>query len=181
VCSLPLPLDALWGRAVGAVLFPRALSLCPTVPTCQPSLTSRPRSPRRGRAHDRAFSCHVLASVPLLSPAPYSPTSPRSFAPPAKPSRPLALPTHVESSATTHRRLLPVLRSPSRPRPVLCHGEFCITVSCSGHPSVCPSPLYFVQSALTGAILVQLEPRRRRPIVSLRLRHCPVTQRFPSR
>jgi hypothetical protein len=46
-----------------------SLSLCPAVPTYQPSLTSRPRSPRRGRAHVRAFSSHVLSLVPLLSPA----------------------------------------------------------------------------------------------------------------
>jgi hypothetical protein len=114
--SLPLP--ALWGRAVGAVLFPCTLSLCTTVPTCQSSQTSHPRSPRRGHAHDRTFSGHVLASVPLLSPAPCSPTSPRSYAPLPNPlALSLALPTQAESSATARRRLLPVLRSPSRLRP----------------------------------------------------------------
>jgi hypothetical protein len=89
--ALTLSLAALWGRDVGAVLFPRVLSLCPAVPTCQSSLTSRPRSPRRTRAHVHAFSDHVLASVPLLSPAPCSPTSPRSFVPSAKSPHPLSL------------------------------------------------------------------------------------------
>jgi hypothetical protein len=91
--SLPRSLAALWGRAIGAVLFPRAfsLSLCTAVPTCQSSLTSRPRSPRRGRAHVRAFSGHVPAPAPLLSLAPCSPTFPRSFAPSVKPSSSLSL------------------------------------------------------------------------------------------
>jgi hypothetical protein len=87
----PLPLASLWGRAVGAVRFPpRSLSLCPAVPTCQSSLTSHPRSPRRGRSHVLAFSGHVRTLAPLLSLAPYSPTSPRSFAPSTKSSRPLS-------------------------------------------------------------------------------------------
>jgi hypothetical protein len=87
----------------------------------------------------------------------------------------LSLPTRAESSATVRCRLLPVLRPPSRSCPVPCHGEFCLAVSCSGHPSVCPSPLCFVRSTLTGAILAQPEPRRRRPVASLRLCRCFVT------
>jgi hypothetical protein len=59
-------------------------------PTISPPWT-RPRSPRRGRAHDRTFSGHVRAPAPLLSPAPYSPTPPLSFAPSAQLSRPLSL------------------------------------------------------------------------------------------
>jgi hypothetical protein len=74
---------------------PHPLSLCPVVPTYQSSLTSCPRSPRRGHAHDRTFSGHVPAPVPLLSLAPRSPTSPRSFAPSAKPSRPLSRSTRA--------------------------------------------------------------------------------------
>jgi hypothetical protein len=91
----------------------------------------------------------------------------------------LALPTRVESSVTAHRRLLPVLRSPSCLCPVPCHGEFRLAVSCSRHPSVCPSLLWFVRSTLTGAILAQPEPHRRRPVVSLCLCRCSVTPALP--
>jgi hypothetical protein len=91
----------------------------------------------------------------------------------------LALPTRAESSATACHRLLPVLRSPSRMCRVPCHSEFCLAVSCSEHPSVCPSPLWFVRSALTRAILAQPEPRRCCPVVSLCLRHCSVTPALP--
>jgi hypothetical protein len=85
----------------------------------------------------------------------------------------------AESSATAHRRLLPVLRSSSRLCPVPCHSEFRLAVSCSGHPSVCPFSLWFVRSALTGAILAQPEPHRRRPVVSLHLHRCSVTPSLP--
>jgi hypothetical protein len=178
--ALTPSLSLLWGRVVGAVLPPRPLSLCLAVPTCQPSLTSRPQSPRRRRAHDRTFSGHVPVPVPFLSPAPCSPTSSHSFAPSANPPRPLSRSTHA-SRELRHRppSTFVVLLSPSRPRPVPCHGEFRFAVSCSGHPSVCPSPLWFVRSALTRAILVQPEPCRRRPVVSLRLRRCPVTPTLP--
>jgi hypothetical protein len=78
--------------------FPRArplpLSVSPSSPVSS-SLTSHPRSPRRGRAHDRAFSGHVRAPSPLLSLAPCSPTSPLSFAPSAQPSRPLSRSAHA--------------------------------------------------------------------------------------
>jgi hypothetical protein len=42
--SLPRSLTALWDRPVGAVALAHARfpSLCPTDPTCQPSLTSHP-------------------------------------------------------------------------------------------------------------------------------------------
>jgi hypothetical protein len=50
-------------------------SLCPAVPTCQPSSTFCPRSSRRGRTHDRAFSGHIRALALLLSPTPCSPTA----------------------------------------------------------------------------------------------------------
>jgi hypothetical protein len=118
--------------------------------------------------------------VPLLSPSPCSPTSLAHLCPLPNPlTLSLALPTRAESSSTSRRRLLPVLRPPSRPRPVPCHGEFRLAVSCSGHPSVRPSPLCFVRPALTGAILAQPEPRRCRPIASLRLSRCFVTPALP--
>jgi hypothetical protein len=88
-----------WRRSLP--LPPRAptLSLCPAVPTYQSSSTSRPRSPRRGRAHDRTFSGHVQAPAPLLSLTPCSPTPPLSFAPSAQPSRPLSRSAHVNQGA----------------------------------------------------------------------------------
>jgi hypothetical protein len=87
---------------------PLSPSLCPAVPTCQSSSTFRLRSPRRGRAHDRAFSGHDRAPAHLLNPAPCSPTSPLPFAPSAQLSRPLSRSAHANrepppSPAGVHR------------------------------------------------------------------------------
>jgi hypothetical protein len=80
---------------------PRPLSLCSAVPTCQLPLTFRPRSPHRGRAHDRAFSGHVQAPAPRLSPAPGLPTPLSHLCPlPNSLALSLALPTQTGSSAT---------------------------------------------------------------------------------
>jgi hypothetical protein len=71
-------------------LLSRALApslSAPPTPLVSTSLTSRPRSPRRGRAHVRAFSSHDRAPVALLNPAPCSPISPLPFAPSAQLSR----------------------------------------------------------------------------------------------
>jgi hypothetical protein len=109
----PPSLAALWGRAVGAVSLARArsLSLCPAVPTYQPSLTFRPRSPCRGRAHDRAFSGHVRA------PTPCSPTYPLSFAPSAQLSRPLSRSAHANRELR-HRPTTPTSCSVATVAPV---------------------------------------------------------------
>jgi hypothetical protein len=96
--SLSVP----WASPIGVVSLARTRSLSlsvPPSPPVSPSLTSRPRSPRRGRAHNRAFSIHVRASAPLLSPAPCSPPSPLSFVPSVQPPRPLS------RSACTNREL----------------------------------------------------------------------------
>jgi hypothetical protein len=82
---------------------------------------------------------------------------------PNSPALSLALPTRTGSSATARRRPLPVPWPPLRLCPVQRHGELRLTVSCSGHPSVCPSLPCCVWSALTGAFLAQPEPHRRRP------------------
>jgi hypothetical protein len=181
--ALSLSLAALWGRAIGAVLSPpppRPLSLCPTVSTCQPYLTSRPRSPRCGRAHVRAFFGHVPVPAPLLSPHPARPPSLAHLRPLPNPlALSLALPTHAGSFATARRRSLPVMRPPSRSRPIQCHGELRLAASCSGHPSVCPFPLCFVRSTLTRAISTQPEPRHRRLVASLCLRRCFATPTLP--
>jgi hypothetical protein len=116
----------------------------------------------------------AASPAPLLSLAPCSPTSPLSFAPSAQPSRhlSLALPTRVGSSATTRRRPLSVLWPSSRPCPVQCHGELRLTISCSGHPSVCPFPLCCVQSAITGDPPVQSKLHHCRPVEPLGLYRC---------
>jgi hypothetical protein len=102
--SLSLPR----GPELSAPFFPpRPLSL--SVPPSPPiSLSSNccPRSPRRGLAHDRTFSGHVRAPAPLLSLAPYSPTSPLSFAP----SSPTLSPS---LSRSTHTCREPHHRPPS--------------------------------------------------------------------
>jgi hypothetical protein len=99
-CALTPSLSLHRGIELSAPFFSsRPLSLCPAVPTCQPSLTFRPRSPRRGRAQVHAFSCHVRAPVPLLSPTTCSPTSPLSFAPSAQ------LPCPLSRSARANREL----------------------------------------------------------------------------
>jgi hypothetical protein len=90
----------------------------------------------------------------------------------------LALHARPESSATAHRRLSAILQPSSSPRPVCCLGEFRLTVSYSGHPLVFPSPLWFARSALTGAFLTQLEPRRCRPEAPSHLRHSPSVPEF---
>jgi hypothetical protein len=95
--SLPRSLAAPWDRPVGAVALAHARlpSLCPIDPPVSASLTSRPQSPRRGRAHDRAFSGHDRAPAPLLNPAPCLPTSPLPFAPSTQLSRPLSRSAHA--------------------------------------------------------------------------------------
>jgi hypothetical protein len=75
----------------------------------------------------------------------------------------LALPARTESSATARRRPPLVPWPPLRPCPVQCHGELRLAVSYSGHPSVCPLPPCCARSTLTGAVLAQSEPHRRRP------------------
>jgi hypothetical protein len=95
--SLPLSLYPVGQPCRCRCSRPRSLSpsLRPAVPTYQPSSTSRPRSPRRGRAHDCAFSGHDRAPAPLLNPVPCSPTSPLPFAPSAQLSRPLSRSAHA--------------------------------------------------------------------------------------
>jgi hypothetical protein len=109
--------------------------------------------------------------VPLLSPAPCSPTSPLSFAPSVRLARPLSRSAHAcRDLRHCPHRSPPVLRPPSRSRPVQCHSELRLTVSYSGHPSVCPLPPCCTRSTLTGVILARPD---------LRHRCCPVTPSLP--
>jgi hypothetical protein len=158
--SALLSLSLSRGPDLSALVLLRApaLSLCLAVPTCQPSLTSRPRSP--------AVDAPTTARSPATSepPRPARPPPLAHLCPlPSSLALSLALSTRAESPATAPRRSPPVLRTPSRSRHFQCHGELCLTVSCSGHPSVCPFPPWFNRTALAGVILAQLELRRRRP------------------
>jgi hypothetical protein len=163
--------QACWRRPLARV--PASLSVLPTPPVSSSS-TSRPRSP--------AVDAPTSARSPATSahPCPARPPPIAHLRPlPDSLALSLTLPTRAGSSATAHRRPLPILRPPSCPRPVQCHGELRLTVSCSGHPLVLPLPLCFVRSTLTGAIFAQPESHRRRPIEYLRLRHCFVTPALP--
>jgi hypothetical protein len=140
----------------------RSLSLCPADPPFSSSPTFRPRSPpwTRPRPRDLRPPPHVLA--------PFEPRAPLAQLPPltcalSRTLVPSLARARLESSATAHRRLSSDLRPSLSPWPFCCLGEFCLAVSYSGHPLVCPSPLWFAQSALTGAFLAQPESRRRRP------------------
>jgi hypothetical protein len=95
---LSLALSLLRGTNLSAPLLsptPAFPLSAPLTPPVSASLTSRPRSPHRGRAHDRAFSGHDRAPAPLLNPVPCSPTSPLPFAPSAQLSRPLSRSAHA--------------------------------------------------------------------------------------
>jgi hypothetical protein len=160
------------------------------------------------RTHSLSLSHHPhLSAVPNLSPTISPPwTRPRSRVlrprPRARaPFEPRALLAHLPS-------LICALCQTPSPSLSLCPREQRAppppTVDCCplcGHRRVCASsratvssasslvawdtlrcalpPLYFVRSVLTEAILAQPEPCRRRPVVSLRLRHCSVTPTLP--
>jgi hypothetical protein len=81
----------------------------------------------------------------------------------------LALRAQPGSSAAAHRSPPPVPRPPLSPRRAHCLGKLCHITSGSGHPLVCPFPLWFAWSALTGS-LPQL--RRHRPVPSPCPDHC---------
>jgi hypothetical protein len=97
---------------------------------------------------------------------------------PNPPALSLSLRAPPESSTTAHRRLSSVLRPSSSSRPVYCLGEFRLAVSYSGHPLVCPSPLWFARSALTGVFLAQPEPRHRQPEAPSQPRRSPSVPEF---
>jgi hypothetical protein len=148
----------------------------PPTPLVSASLTSRPRTPHRGRAHDRVLRPR---------PSPRAPFEPRALLA-HLPSSICALcpalslcPREPRTPATARRCPLPVPWPPLRPHPVQCYGELHLAVSFSGHPLVCPFPPWFSRPVLTGVVLAQLELRHRRPVVSLCLRRCPVPPAFP--
>jgi hypothetical protein len=155
-----------------------SLSRCPHLsvvlnlpPTISPLWTRprprvlRPRPSPRAPFEPRALLAHLPSSICALCPA-------------LSPSLSLC-PREPRTSATARRCPPPVLWPPLRPCPVQCHGKLRLAVSYSGHPSVCPPPLWSVRSALTGVVLAQPELRHYRPVASLCLHRCPVPPALP--
>jgi hypothetical protein len=125
----------------------------------------RPRPSPCAPFEPRALLAHLPSSICALCPA-LSPS--------------LSLYTRKSrTSATARRRPPPVPWSALRPWPIQSHGKLRLAISFSGHPSVCPPPLWSVRSTLTGVVLVQPKLRHRCPIASLRHRRCPVTPSLP--
>jgi hypothetical protein len=99
----------------------------------------RPRLSPRAPFEPRALLAHLPSSICALCPA-------------LSPSLSLC-PREPRTSTTARRRPPPVPWPPLRPCPIQCHGKLRLAVSYSGHPSVCPLPLWSVRSALTGVVL----------------------------
>jgi hypothetical protein len=166
-----------WTNPVSAIVLGRALSLPLSVPPSPP--VSRPQPP----AHDLPAVDAPTTARPPATTEPPRPARP----PPLSYLRPLpssltlslALPTWTESFATARRRPPPVPWPPLRPCPIQCHGKLHLAVSYSGHPLVCPPPLWSVWSALIGVVLAQPELCHRRPVTSVCLRRCPVPPALP--
>jgi hypothetical protein len=140
-------------------------------PACRPlpsSLTSRLRSPSWMRPRPRVFRPRPPRPIPFLQLMPTHSLPSPSCAPSRTPSLSLSHSARAPGSSAT------ALCGPSlvlRPPLSLCRahylGEFCLFVSSLGHPLVRPQPLLFAQSALTGFLRVQSEPRHHRPEASL--------------
>jgi hypothetical protein len=116
---------------------------------------------------------------PFWAPHPTRP-SPLSHLRPLPNSLALSLAplARTESSATARRRPPLVPWPQLRPCPVQCHGELHLAVSYAGHPSVCPLAPCCARSTLTGAVLAQSEPRRRRPEAPPHPRRSPTIPEF---
>jgi hypothetical protein len=156
----------------------RSFSHCPVGPPCEqltacrcvPSLVHGPRMsatplvPNLLLAHSAVDAPTSCVSQPpphapdlLLALVLHSHTPLAQLRPQPNTLAPLSLCARPGSFATTHRSLPSVLRSPSSHRRARCLGEFRLTVSNSGHPSVRPQPLWFAQSTLTRVFPVQPE------------------------
>jgi hypothetical protein len=93
----------------------------------------------------------TTTQTPLPSALPFPPlvnTSQPAFA------RALPLP-RARRTAVVHRTHTYVLPPPLRPCRAHCLGEFCLGVHNSRHASICPLPLWFSLSVLTGAFPAQ--------------------------
>jgi hypothetical protein len=166
-------LSVSWARPVGAssLACARSASLCPTVPTCQLISNLSPTISRRGRAHDRAFSGHVRAPAPLLSPAHCSPTSPRPFAPSARLAHPHSRSAHACREPRHHPP--PVLRPPSSATVSSASlSAAWNTLRCAPSSLVLPAHAHQSNSCAAGA-----PPPS--SVSSLRHHHCLVTPSLP--
>jgi hypothetical protein len=102
---------------------------------------------------------------------------PRSVAPSAKHPSPLSHSTRAP--VELHRDLLLVPWPPSSVCRIRCLGELCFFASNVGHPLVCPQPLCFARSTLSGLLPVQPKLRHCRPKASLCPHHCSGAPEFP--
>jgi hypothetical protein len=154
--------------AFASTWVPLVRTVSPVQTTRTPPWT-RPRHafPGHLRTHAASFRAHTHSLTPLAQLLPSRTLSP-----------PLSLCARIGCSVAGRRGLAPVLRSQSSPHCARCLGEFCLVVSSPGHPSVRPQPLWFVRSALTGALPMQSELCHHRPEASLRPRHCPGAPAF---
>jgi hypothetical protein len=123
------------------------------------------------------FPAMTLAPEPYLEPAPThsipSPSCALSRTPSLSLSRSAHAPVELRRSSTV------VLWPSSSVCRIRCLGELRPFASNAGHSLVCPQPLYFARSALTGVLPVQLKPHHRRPKASLRPRRCSGAPEFP--
>jgi hypothetical protein len=127
----------------------------PSVPSASQPLAHVPPPWTRPRPRVLRPPLHALAS---LDPVPRSPTTPTHLRPqPSSLAPSLALCMRPAELRRRSPGTAAVLRLFLRPRHDRCPGEFCLTDSSSGHPSVRPQPLWFARSTLTGVFPMQPE------------------------
>jgi hypothetical protein len=148
--------------------FARPLSLAggPHLSATSPSLTYRSRSPSWMRPQ-RAFPRHSLTLLtPFLEPAPTHSLSCTLSRPTLHLSRTARAPVELRRGPSS------VLWPPSSLCRVCCLDELRLLASNARHPLVCPQPLCFARSTLTGLFTVQPKLRHHRLKASLRPRCC---------
>jgi hypothetical protein len=157
----------------------------------RPHLSVRPQPPahvpRRGRAHDRVLSGHLLTSSLLLSPRPARPLPPAHLHPQSNPLAPsLTLRTRPDKLHRRSPKTAAVLRPPLSPYRVCGLDKHRRITRNSGHPSIClfphclpgpRSPEHFLRSrsppsSTRGSTAPLLSPSA--PEFALKVRNLPV-------